>query len=105
MVVTWFTFLPSFPIIFAGGPLVESTHGNWKFTAPLVAITAAVVGVIVNLAVFFGLQVLWPQGMAGSIGWVAVAILLIAAIALIGFKRGVIGACALLGLWATLASR
>jgi chromate transporter len=48
--VTWFTFLPSFIFILAGGPLVESTHGDLKFTAPLTAITAAVVGVILNLA-------------------------------------------------------
>jgi len=52
--VTWFTFLPSFLLILAGGPVVESTHGQLKFTAPLTAITAAVVGVIVNLALFFG---------------------------------------------------
>ena len=106
LVVTWFTFLPSFLFIFAGGPLVESTHGNLKFTAPLVAITAAVVGVIVNLAVFFGLHVLWLHGPAGSIDWAAAAILLVAAVALIGFKRGVIeviGLCALLGLVATIA--
>jgi len=59
-VVTWFTFLPSFLFILAGGPLVESTHGNLKFTAPLTAITAAVVGVILNLAMFFAYHVLWP---------------------------------------------
>ena len=52
-VVTWFTFLPSFLFILAGGPLVESTHGQLKFTAPLTAITAAVVGVIASLGVFF----------------------------------------------------
>ena len=53
VVVTWFTFLPSFLFILAGGPLVESTHGNLKFTAPLTAITAAVVGVIASLGLFF----------------------------------------------------
>ena len=53
LLVTWFTFLPSFLFILAGGPLVESTHGNLKFTAPLTAITAAVVGVIASLALFF----------------------------------------------------
>jgi len=52
--VTWFTFLPSFIFILAGGPFVESTHNNLKFTAPLTAITAAVVGGMVNLALFFG---------------------------------------------------
>ena len=105
VMVTWFTFLPSFLFIFAGGPLVESTHGNLKLTAPLIAITAAVVGVIVNLAVFFGLHVLWPQGTASSIDWVAAAILLVAAVALIAFRRGVIeviGLCALLGLAVTV---
>ena len=57
-VVTYFTFLPSFLFILAGGPLVESTHGKLGFTAPLAAITAAVVGVILNLALFFA----WHEG-------------------------------------------
>ena len=64
-VVTFFTFLPSFVFILAGGPLVESTHGQLGFTAPLSAITAAVVGVILNLALFFAYHVLWPQGFGG----------------------------------------
>lgn len=63
--VTYFTFLPSFMLILAGGPIVESTHCNLKFTAPLTRITAAVVGVILNLAVFFAWRVFWPQGFAG----------------------------------------
>ena len=67
---TWFTFLPSFLFILAGGPLVESTHGDLKFTAPLTAITAAVVGVILNLALFFGYHVLWPAGFAGRFDWI-----------------------------------
>ncbi|MEN9885858.1 MAG: hypothetical protein RL758_436, partial [Pseudomonadota bacterium] len=58
--VTWFTFLPSFIFILAGGPLVERTHDEIRLTAPLTAITAAVVGVILNLALFFGYHVLWP---------------------------------------------
>jgi chromate transporter len=58
---TFFTFLPSYLFILAGAPLVESTHGDLKFTAPLTGVTAAVVGVVVNLAVFFGWHVLWPQ--------------------------------------------
>ncbi len=100
-VVTWFTFLPSFIFILAGGPLVESTHGQIGFTAPLTAITAAVVGVIVNLALFFGWHVLWPQGWAGSFDVVAALITLAAAAALMRFKRGVIeviAACAAAGL-------
>ena len=64
-VVTFFTFLPSFVFILAGGPLVEATHGKLGFTAPLSAITAAVVGVILNLALFFAYHVLWPQGFGG----------------------------------------
>ena len=63
--VTFFTFLPSFVFILAGGPLVEATHGKLGFTAPLSAITAAVVGVILNLALFFAYHVLWPQGFGG----------------------------------------
>ncbi|MFP6851165.1 MAG: chromate efflux transporter [Pseudomonas sp.] len=87
--VTWFTFLPSFLFILAGGPLVESTRGELKFTAPLTAITAAVVGVIVNLALFFAYHVLWPQGFAGSFDWPSALIALAAALALLRFKRGV----------------
>ena len=61
-VVTFFTFLPSFMFILAGGPVIETTHGQLKFTAPLTGITAAVVGVIVNLAGFFAWHVFWPGG-------------------------------------------
>ncbi|WP_339080465.1 chromate efflux transporter [Pseudomonas sp. TMP9] len=87
--VTWFTFLPSFLFILAGGPLVESTHGELKFTAPLTAITAAVVGVILNLALFFAYHVLWPQGFDGTFDWPSAVIALAAALALLRFKRGV----------------
>ncbi|MDO8261971.1 MAG: chromate efflux transporter [Gallionella sp.] len=101
ILVTWFTFLPSFMFIFAGGPLVESTHGDLKFTAPLTAITAAVVGVILNLAMFFGYHVLWPKGFSGMFDWVSALIALAATIALFRFKRSVIeviAACAVIGL-------
>ncbi|MFZ5524387.1 MAG: chromate efflux transporter [Pseudomonadota bacterium] len=99
-VVTFFTFLPSFIFIFLGGPLVESTHGDLKFTAPLTGITAAVVGVILNLALFFAYHVLWPEGFVGKFDWVSAAITLAATIALFRFKRNiieVIAACAALG--------
>src|SRR5574343_1605164 len=98
--VTWFTFLPSFLFILAGGPLVESTHNALKFTAPLTAITAAVVGVILNLAMFFGYHVLWPKGFAGSFEWLSALIALGAAVALFRFKANVIhviGVCAVIG--------
>ncbi len=98
--VTWFTFLPSFIFILAGGPMVESTHNDLKFTAPLTAITAAVVGVILNLALFFGYHVLWPQGFQGRFDIWSAVIALGAAVALFRFKRNVIhviAVCALLG--------
>ena len=103
--VTWFTFLPSFLFILAGGPLVESTHGDLKFTAPLTAITAAVVGVILNLALFFGYHVLWPMGFGGSFDVVSALIALGSAIALLRFKRNVIhviAASAVAGLFTRL---
>jgi chromate transporter len=90
VVVTFFTFLPSFFFILLGGPFIESTHGKLQFTAPLTAITAAVVGVIVNLAVFFAYHVLWPQGLAGRFEWASAVIGLAAALALFRFKLGVI---------------
>jgi chromate transporter len=88
-VVTFFTFLPSFIFILAGGPLVEATHGKLGFTAPLSAITAAVVGVILNLAMFFAYHVLWPQGFGGRFDAVSAAITVGAAMALFRFKVGV----------------
>ena len=99
--VTWFTFLPSFLFILAGGPLVESTHNELKFTAPLTAITAAVVGVIVNLACFFAYHVLWPNGFSGALDVFSLMLAVAAALALFVFKRGVISVlivCALAGL-------
>ncbi|WP_323815287.1 chromate efflux transporter [Cellvibrio sp. NN19] len=107
--VTWFTFLPSFVFILAGGPLVESTKSNLHFTAPLTAITAAVVGVIINLALFFAYHTLWPEGIgAGAItDWIkkldliALAIGVIASGLLFWGKQGIIrvlGICALLGM-------
>jgi chromate transporter len=100
-VVTFVTFLPSFLFILIGGPAVESTHGDMKFTAPLTAITAAVVGVILNLALFFALHVLWPDGLAGRFDFASAAIGVAAAVALMRFDVGVlrlIGACAAIGL-------
>jgi chromate transporter len=88
--VTWFTFLPSFIFILAGGPLIESTHNEIQFTAPLTAITAAVVGVILNLALFFGYHVLWPAGLAGRLDWPSAVIALSAALALFRYKRNII---------------
>ena len=101
VLVTWFTFLPSFLFILGGGPLVEATHGDLTFTAPLTAITAAVVGVILKLALFFGYHAFWPAGFAGPFDGVAALLALAAAVALFRFRRGVIeviAACAMVGL-------
>jgi len=100
-VATFFTFLPSYLFILAGGPMVESTHGQLRFTAPLTGITAAVVGVIVNLAAFFAWHVFAPGGAPGPVDFVAIAITALAAIALFRYKVGVIPVivgCGLIGL-------
>lgn len=105
-VATFFTFLPSFFFILAGAPLVEATRGELRFTAPLTGITAAVVGVILNLAVFFAWHTFWPQGtaaapFAGSLEWFPVVVAAAAFIALWKYRADimqVIGVCALLGL-------
>ncbi len=89
-VATWFTFLPSFIFILAGGPYVESTRGNLQLTAPLAAVTAAVVGVIANLALFFTAAVAYPGGSNSSIDWGALSIVVGAAAALWRLKWGVI---------------
>jgi chromate transporter len=105
-VATFFTFLPSFLFILAGGPLIEATRGELKFTAPLTAITAAVVGVILNLAVFFAWHTFWPKATAaapfgGPFDLVPVVIAAACFVALWKYKADimkVIGVCALLGL-------
>lgn len=109
-VATIFTFLPSFLFILVGGPVVEVTRDDLKFTAPLTGITAAVVGVILNLALFFAYHVLWPHGLSMHLSlqtlftgfeWFSLFIGLAAFIALFRYKIGimqVIGACAATGL-------
>ncbi len=94
-VATFFTFLPSFLFILLGGPLVESTHGNLQFTAPLTGITAAVVGVILNLALFFAWHVLWPRAtsdapFASGFDWFSALVGLVALAALWRYKSGMI---------------
>jgi len=108
--VTWFTFLPSFVFIFAGGPVVESTHGKLHFTAPLAAITAAVVGVIASLALFFIAHIAYIPGATGThfsqLDWVGLLIATVAAVALLRYKVGVIpviAASAMAGLVARLS--
>ncbi|OEY92993.1 chromate transporter [Acinetobacter proteolyticus] len=86
VIVTWFTFLFSFIFILAGAPVIESTHNELKFTAPLTAITAAVVGVILNLALFFSYHVLWPNGFNHPFNYEAACIAIAAFIALFHFE-------------------
>jgi chromate transporter len=105
-VATFFTFLPSFLFILAGGPMVEATRGEIKFTAPLTGITAAVVGVVLNLAAFFAWHTFWPQAtqaspFTGTFEWFPVIVAIAAFVALWKYKADimkVIGVCALLGL-------
>jgi chromate transporter len=106
LTATFFTFLPSFLFILLGGPMVEASRHDLKLAAPLTAITAAVVGVIMNLAVFFAWHVLWPQAtaaapFAGRFEWFPLIVGIGAFLALWRFKidiMKVIGACAVLGL-------
>lgn len=105
-VATFFTFLPSFLFILVGGPLIEATRDELAFTAPLTGITAAVVGVILNLAVFFAWHAFWPHAtadapFAGGFDELPVIVAVAAFIALSRYKADimpVIGVCALLGL-------
>jgi len=116
-VATWFTFLPSFIFVLAGGPWVESTRGNLRLSAPMAAVTAAVVGVLANLAGFFLLATAYPETPVRNLEqlWlsspdgVAMALTAAAAWALWQGRWGVmpvIGACAAAGLtlgWLGLA--
>jgi chromate transporter len=100
-IATFFTFLPSFLFILIGGPAVEATRHDLKFTAPLSGITAAVVGVVLNLALFFAYHVLWPQGFEGAFEWFSALLGIAAFVALFKYKIAmvpVIGACAAIGL-------
>ncbi len=105
-VVTFYTFLPSFMMIFAGAPFIESTRQSLKLQTPLTGITAAVVGVIASLAVFFAQHTFWPKGMNERLDVFAVVLATVALIALVKFKRGVIetiAVCAVIGVVAKFA--
>jgi len=100
-VATLYTFLPSFLFILLGAPAIEATRHDIKFTAPLTGITAAVVGVILNLAVFFAYHVLWPQGFDATFEWFSALIGAAAFVALFKYKVDVvivIAASAFIGL-------
>ena len=101
LVTAWFTFLPSFIFILAGAPLVEATRGNLHLDAPLNAVSAAVVGVIASLALFFGQHVFRLELAVPHWDWLAIAIAVAASVALIKYQIGTIKlllACAIFGL-------
>lgn len=96
-VATFFTFLPSFLFILLGAPLVEATRHEVKLTAPLTAITAAIAGVILNLALFFAWHVLWPRGFVGGFEWFAAVVGMGTFVALFRYRAGVIPVIAVCG--------
>src|SRR5437588_325984 len=88
LITTWATFTPCFLWIFVGGPYIEQLRGNPKLTAPLSAITAAIVGVVLNLAVWFGLRVFFPAG--GAVDWFATLLCAAAFVAMLRYKIDII---------------
>ena len=100
LITTWATFIPCFLFVFLGAPQVERLRGQPRLSAALTAITAAVVGVILNLGVKFAEHALWPEPARSFDGFVAV-VAVAAFVAMQKFKVGLlptIGACAVLGL-------
>jgi chromate transporter len=95
LVTTYATFLPCFIFIFLGAPYIEVLRGNKSLTSALSGVTAAVVGVILNLALVFGAAVIIPHGLSGGTNWFAAAMSAVAFIALYRLKVGV--------LWVVLA--
>ena len=90
LVVTYVTFLPSFLFIFVGAPYIEVLRGNKNLTGALSGVTAAVVGVVLNLALVFGAAVIAPNGLGGDINWFAAVMSLAAFIVLYKFKADVL---------------
>jgi chromate transporter len=108
LVTTYTTFLPCFFFIFLGAPYIEVLRGNKDLSGALAGITAAIVGVILNLALVFGAAVMWPQGLAGRTNWFAVIMSVAAFIALYRFKADVLWVVlggGLIGLARALLSR
>jgi chromate transporter len=104
LVTTYVTFLPCFVFIFVGAPYIEVIRGKRSLAGALAGVTAAVVGVILNLALLFGAAVIWPHGLAGGVNWFAAALGAAAFLALYRFKLDVLWvvlAGGLLGLFKT----
>ena len=90
LVTTYVTFLPCFLFIFLGAPYIEVLRGNKKLTGALSGVTAAVVGVVLNLALVFGAAVILPRGLSGNADWFAAAMSTAAFVALYKFKAEVL---------------
>jgi len=119
LLATWVTFAPCFAWIFLGAPWMERLRKNANLSAALTAVTAAVVGVILNLAIWFAMHVVWSEVMrlqAGpvslelpvmaSIDWAAAALAVLALVAVFRLKLGmvaVLGGAALAGIALHLA--
>ena len=88
LITTWATFVPCFIWIFMGAPYIERLRGNKGLTAALSAVTAAVVGVVLNLAVWFGIHVLFPND--GGLDWFALAVGTVAFAGMLRWKWDVI---------------
>jgi chromate transporter len=94
LITTWATFLPCFIWIFLGAPYIEKLRGNAKLKTALSAVTAAVVGVILNLAVWFGRHALFPND---RVDWFALIASAVAFVALLRWKLDVIALVLLSG--------
>lgn len=90
LITTYVTFLPSFLFIFIGAPYIESLRGNQNLTGALSGVTAAVVGVVLNLALVFGAAVIFPNGFSGNIEWFAAVMSVAAFVAMYKFKVDVL---------------
>ncbi|HEY0657930.1 MAG TPA: chromate transporter, partial [Pyrinomonadaceae bacterium] len=90
LITTYVTFLPCFLFIFVGAPYIENLRGNKNLTAALSGVTAAVVGVILNLALVFGAAIIFPNDLSGNVEWFAAAMSVAAFIALYKFKADVL---------------
>jgi chromate transporter len=119
LLVTWVTFVPSFLFVLLGAPYMERLRGNRSLSAALTGVTAAVVGVIANLGVYFAVHTLFADTVpvdrwglslelpdVSTVRWVVLAIAVVAAVLLFRLRWSVLrtlGVCAVLGLAAGLA--
>ncbi len=90
LMTTYVTFLPSFLFIFIGAPYIEALRGNRNLTGALSGVTAAVVGVVLNLALVFGAAVIFPNGLTDKVNWFAGIISIAVFVALYRFKADVL---------------